>query len=297
MNVPVPRILSCGEILWDLFPDGPRFGGAPANFAVQAALLGARVALLGAVGQDASGAEALRILHRFGVETSLIQSIRDAPTGTVLVSLDPAGKPTFAIQPDAAWDRLTWSGPLETALEDLDAVYFGTLGQRDPISRATIRRVLESAKARGILRILDINLRPPFYNEKLLRESIALASFLKLSDEELPAVTIACGIPPHANARESLAELRSRFSLDGIAMTRGAEGALLVTSDECIEQPGIPVAVVDTVGAGDAFTAALVAGVLRGETPAAILRHACETASAVCAHAGAIPSTFHSKPQ
>ncbi len=289
MNTNAPRILSCGEILWDLFPDGPRFGGAPANFAVQAAMLGARVSVLGAVGRDDRGSEAVRILDTFGIDTSLIQSLPDAPTGAVLVSVDAAGKPAFTIQPDAAWDRLTWSPALEHSLGNFDAVYFGTLGQRGTLSRATIRRALEAAKNRGILRVLDINLRAPFYDAILLRESLELASVLKISDEELPSVAAACAIPSAAGTHAILAQLCQRFSLLCVAMTRGADGALLLADAQITEQPGIPVTVVDTVGAGDAFTAALVTGILQKMTPLAIVRRACETASEACAHAGAIP--------
>jgi fructokinase len=289
MNPSTIRILSCGEILWDLFPDGPRFGGAPANFAVQASLLGASVSVLGAVGQDSAGRHAVEILQRFGIDTSLVQSTPDAPTGTVSVSVNPAGKPAFTIQPDAAWDRLEWNRALESAIKDFDAVYFGTLGQRGANSRGTIRRTLEAAKDHGVLRVLDINLRPPFYDRTLLHESLCFSNILKISDEELPPVAAACNISDHAEPSEILTELLSRFSLDCVAMTRGADGAVLVTPGEVIEQAAIPVTIVDTVGAGDAFTAALVTGRIRGQPSAAILRHACETASAVCAHAGGIP--------
>ena len=286
-----PHILSCGEVLWDLFPDGARFGGAPANFACHAALLGARVTMLSAVGCDARGTEALGILGGFSIDTSLIRSVPNAPTGAVGVSVDAEGKPTFEIHADAAWDRIHWSEALGHSLAGVDAVYFGTLGQRSSDSRATIRRALLEAKSRGILRVLDINLRPPFYDGDLLRESIALASVLKFSDEELPEVAAACGVEPGLGPAATLCALRSRLSLDCIVLTRGADGALLVSEAGTTEQPGIPTAVVDTVGAGDSFTAAFVLGLLRSEPYAAILRHACETASAVCSHAGAIPAS------
>lgn len=285
-----PRILSCGEVLWDLFPDGPCFGGAPANFACHAALLGASVTMLSAVGCDDRGAEALCILRGFGIDTDLVPSVPSVPTGTVGVSVDRSGQPTFEIHANAAWDLLAWSGALEKSIAGVDAVYFGTLGQRAAASRATIRHVLEEAKARGILRVLDINLRPPFYHGEILRESIALATVLKLSDEELPEVAAACGVERGLTPAATLGELRSRLSLDCIVMTRGADGALLVGPTGTTEQPGIPAAVVDTVGAGDSFTAAFVLGLLRKQPATAILRHACETASAVCAHAGAVPA-------
>ena len=284
-----PAILSCGEMLWDLFPAGPRFGGAPANFACHAALHGARVALLSAVGDDPRGREATAILRRFGLDPSLVQTIADAPTGAVGVSLDAAGKPTFEIHAGSAWDRIAWTPALATYLDGVDALYFGTLGQRDPVSRATIRRALAVAKSRGRLRVLDVNLRRPFFDDALIRESIAEASVLKLSDDELDAVLAACGVPHGPDPTASLRALLVRHRLDLVALTRGTAGALLVSATEVIDQPGIPTMVRDTVGAGDSFTAALVVGLLRGEPLNTLARVACETAAAVCAHAGALP--------
>lgn len=284
-----PAILSCGEMLWDLFPAGPRFGGAPANFACHAALHGARVALLSAVGDDPRGREATAILRRFGLDPSLVQTIADAPTGTVGVSVDAAGKPTFEIHAGSAWDRIAWTPALETHLAGVDAIYFGTLGQRDPVSRATIRRALAVATSRGRLRVLDVNLRRPFFDAALIRESVAEATVLKLSDDELDAVLAACGVPPGPDPTASLRALLVRHRLDLVALTRGAAGALLVSATEVIDQPGIPTMVRDTVGAGDSFTAALVVGLLRGEPLSTLARVACETAAAVCAHAGALP--------
>jgi fructokinase len=284
-----PAILSCGEMLWDLFPAGPRFGGAPANFACHAALHGARVALLSAVGDDPRGREATAILRRFGLDPSLVQTIADAPTGTVGVSVDAAGKPTFEIHAGSAWDRIAWTPALETHLAGVDAIYFGTLGQRDPVSRATIRRALAVATSLGRLRVLDVNLRRPFFDAALIRESVAEATVLKLSDDELDAVLAACGVPPGPDPTASLRALLVRHRLDLVALTRGAAGALLVSATEVIDQPGIPTLVRDTVGAGDSFTAALVVGLLRGEPLNTLARVACETAAAVCAHAGALP--------
>lgn len=284
-----PLILSCGEVLWDLFPEGPRFGGAPANFACHAALLGASVSMLSSVGTDARGAKALAILKDFGIDTALVRSVSNASTGTVGVTVDAAGKPSFEIHADSAWDDIAWEGEPLPSIPALDAVYFGTLGQRGPRSRAAIRSVLREAKSLGALRILDINLRAPFYDHALLRDSIALASVLKLSDEELPEVAAACAIPLEASPEATLQTLHSRFDLDCVAMTRGEDGALMVSRAGTTVQPGIPTRVVDTVGAGDAFAAALVVGLLRGQPDAESLRFACTTASAACTHAGGVP--------
>jgi len=287
-----PRILSCGEVLWDLFPEGARFGGAPANFACHAALLGGDVTMLSAVGKDTPGDEAVTILRGFGVEIYLVQRIADAITGGVGVNVDTAGKPSFEIHAGSAWDLINWTDALEAKLSEVDAIYFGTLGQRGAVSRATIRRAMELARERGILRVLDVNLRSPFYDAALIRESIAHASVLKLSDEELSEVATACGIALDTKPEATLRSLLTRFGLHLVVMTRGAEGALFVSPNGVIDQPGIPTTVVDTVGAGDSFTAAFVLGILRGDAPEVILQKACEIASAVCSQSGAVPARF-----
>jgi fructokinase len=291
-----PVILSCGEVLWDLFPEGARFGGAAANFACHAALLGGEATLLSAVGTDARGDEAVAILRAVGVDTSLIQRNADAATGSVGVSLDAAGKPSFEIHADSAWDRVTWTAELDARIAQADAIYFGTLGQRGETSRATIRQALRAAKARGILRVLDVNLRRPFYDAALIRDSISLASVLKLSDDELPEVARACDIAWDAKPENTLRTLLVRSGLELVAMTRGAEGALLVSKDVVVSQPGIPTKIVDTVGAGDSFAAALIIGLLQGEAHETILRKACEVASAVCSQSGAVPISIASLP-
>lgn len=284
-------ILSLGEVLWDVFADGERFGGAPANFACHAAILGADVAIISAVGDDRRGREALAILRGFGIDISHISIVSESPTGTVTVALNDAGKPTYTIHEGAAWDRIAWSDALAGKVKLADAVCFGTLGQRSKISRNTIRKCIEIARDAGIPRLVDINLRPPFTDAACIRESIALASILKLSDEELSEVCAACGIDNRESEDDRLRQLRESQHLEMVVMTCGANGAVLVTSNEVVHQPGIAVAVavVDTVGAGDSFTASFLLGLLRGVPHEINLRNACEIAAAVCTHAGAVP--------
>ncbi|PHS03127.1 MAG: carbohydrate kinase [Blastopirellula sp.] len=283
-------IISLGEVLWDLFPDGERFGGAPANFASHASILGANVSMVSAIGDDRHGREATAILNGYDIDISMMQIVPDASTGTVGVRLDSDGKPTFTIHDNSAWDQLTWNEELSSQIALADAVYFGTLGQRSDVSRATIYRAVKAAEVAGIPRVLDINLRPPFFDSELIRESVKHASILKLSDEELPDVCIACGINTNESIDSLLKQLLDTNNLDMVVMTQGAEGALLATDEGILKQPGIPTTVRDTVGAGDAFTAAFLLGVLRGDPHNQTLHKACVIAAATCAHSGAVPS-------
>ena len=284
-----PKVLSLGEVLWDLFDDGPRFGGAPANFACHAAIRGAEVTMVSAVGDDERGREACAILKRYGVDASLVSVIPDAPTGTVGIELDENGKPDFTIHEGSAWDALPWSPALQRRLTDSDAVYFGTLGQRGKTSRETIRRALEVARSAGVTRVLDINLRPPFFDAAMIRDSIDLASILKFSDDELGEVCAAVGISLQAESEATLEKLLKGCRLDLVVMTRGSEGAIAVTPEAMIKQPGIPTTVRDTVGAGDAFLAAFLLDYLAGAPLRGVLQNACEVAAEVCAHDGAVP--------
>lgn len=284
-----PILLSFGEVLWDLFPEGPRFGGAPANFACHAAVLGGNVTMLSAVGCDSRGARALDILRGFGIDTTMIQQTEEGPTGEVRVTLNASGSPSFAIEAPAAWDFIDWPASVTARVNQINAIYFGTLAQRHEKSRTTLQRLLAAAGSREIHRVLDVNLRAPFYDEALIKQSVAACSVLKLSDEELPEVASACNIPHDENALQTLRALREQNQLAIVAMTRGANGAVLVSESETVEHPGITTEVIDTVGAGDAFAAALVIGLIRGSPLERIIDIACKTASEVCAQAGAVP--------
>jgi fructokinase len=282
------RIVAMGDGLWDLFPDGPRFGGATANYACQASRLGGDVHMVSGVGKDERGEALLQVYRKHGVSTDLVQVLKEYPTGVVHVELTETGLPTFTIGENAAWDHWEWNEKIEQAVKKTDALYFGTLGQRGHSPRAGIRRALEIARNQNTPRILDINLRAPFYDNALIRESISLCSVLKLSDEELGRVGQACGLDLSSSSTSLLENLRSQFRLHIVVMTKGAEGAILLHSDGVVEQLGVPATVVDTVGAGDSFTASMTIGLLQGEEYGEILANACEVAAGVCSHAGAV---------
>lgn len=281
-------IVGLGEILWDLFPAGKQLGGAPANFAYCSSLLGDRGVAASRLGNDALGKEALRKLAGLGLETSFIQVDDVHPTGTVSVDVDRRGEPTFEISQSVAWDFLTWNPAWQSLAQMADAVCFGSLAQRSPQSRATIRAFLKAVRS-DTARIFDVNLRQSFYSAEILSESIRHADVVKLNHEELPLVLKILGLPETGNAIACAHQLLKEYGLKLVSVTKGSEGSILVNQNENDHHPGFPVQVVDTVGAGDAFTAALVHHFLRGSSLSRMNDAANRMGSWVASHAGATP--------
>lgn len=283
-----PTVVALGEILWDVFPDGPKFGGAPANFACTTAELASDrmdVYIVGAVGNDDLGNKAIELLRSHGVNTTCVSQVAH-PTGQVNVTLDTAGKPTFEIAENTAWDNLVWSKDLEQLATRADAVCFGTLAQRSPASRETIHRFIQYTRAE-CLHILDINLRPPFWTVHNVLDSLTLANVLKLNDTELPVVAEMMGWD---TTQVDLHMLALFHDLQVIALTRGAEGATLINEDgERSDLPAQPTKIVDTVGAGDAYTAALAIGLLDGLPLEDINTWANHVAAYACSQPGGTP--------
>ena len=283
------QIVGLGEILWDVFPDGARFGGAPANFACSAAGLAAgsaRVSMAGAVGRDDLGRRALAEFTARGVDVAAV-AVLPEPTGRVDVTVDVAGHASYVFAPDCAWDNVPWSDSLERLAAETSAVCFGTLSSRGATSQATIRRFIAAVPSPA-LRILDINLRPPFWSPDVVRDSLALANIVKCNDDELPVVAEILGLSGSPEA--ILRQLVDRHALRLAALTRGAKGSLLVTADgSASDLPGTPVDVVDTVGAGDAFTAAVTLGLLAGWPLSKLHAHAERVAASVCTQRGGTP--------
>lgn len=285
-----PTIIGLGEILWDVFPDGPHFGGAPANFACSVAELAGDVVdslVVGSVGDDDLGRRAISMLQSHNVDIRGV-AIAMQPTGKVLVTLDGAGVPSYEIATDTAWDNIAWTIDLAQFAAGANAVCFGSLAQRSAMSRQTIQEFVKGTRP-DCLRILDINLRAPFWTADVLHESLALANVLKLNDAELAILADLFGWNS-SSQRDVLNKLLNTFSLQLVALTRGAEGAtLLNSSGDISELPGEKVAVADTVGAGDAFTAALTVGMLQRLSLEAINQWAIRVAGFVCSQPGGTP--------
>lgn len=282
----MPLVVGIGELLWDLLPDGRQMGGAPANFAFHAQALGASSAIVSAVGDDRSGREILEELGRRGLERSGIAVVSGAPTGTVTVALDAGGIPHYTIHEGVAWDVLPWTAGLGDLAARADAVCFGSLAQRSPVSRTTIGAFLD-ATGPDCLRVLDLNLRQAYFSRETVHGLLGRATVLKLNDDELATVAGMLSFPgPESRV---LAALLEAYPLSLIALTKGPSGSRLFGRGVDIIDPGHPIETADTVGAGDAFTAALVAGMLRRKGWEEIGERANRVAAFVCSRKGAWP--------
>jgi fructokinase len=244
--------------------------------------------MVSAVGNDELGDRALRVLADHHVVSDLVARDAGHPTGRVLVTVGNRGVPSYVIALDTAWDHLGWSGELAAFAERCDAVCFGSLAQRSPDSRSTIRRFVQTLPPHA-LRVFDVNLRQRHYDRETIEASLHLASAVKLNDEELPPVAALLGIDARA-PRDLMRELMTRYDLRLAALTRGPNGALLLDERGEDDSAAPPTIVVDTVGAGDAFTAAMVVDFLKGLPLREINRHANAVASFVCSQPGATPS-------
>jgi fructokinase len=281
-------IVGLGEVLWDVFPTHKQLGGAPANFAYISSLLGEDAIVASRVGTDAFGDEVVERLNLLDLRSSHLQRDAVHPTGTVKVEVANDGQPRFEITLSVAWDFLEWTPELEALAARADAVCFGSLAQREPQSRTTIQRFISSTRP-GAIRIFDVNLRQAFFSPEILVSSAESADILKLNHEEVPAVLKTFGA--HRLEERSAAEwMCERFALKLVCITRGGAGSLLVSPTAHHEHPGFSVKVADTVGAGDAFTAALVHHYLRGSSLSVMNEAANRMGAWVASQPGATPA-------
>src|SRR2546427_8627530 len=278
--MPRPILVGTGEVLWDMLPGGRQLGGAPANFAYHASALGADGVVVSRVGNDDLGREIIRRLNALGLETRYVRRDADHPTGRVDVRLDADGVPEYVIHEPAAWDFITVDAELLDLARGADAVCFGTLAQRSPVSRDSIRSFLLATRP-DCLRVFDVNLRQSYFDERTVRELMRLSNVLKLNDAELPVAARLLRIA--GDTADVVRRLFAVYPLRAIALTRGPHGSVLYTRDRTFDHPGYQgTVVVDTVGAGDAFTAALVLGLQKGEPLERINDFANRLAAYVC---------------
>ena len=285
-------VVGIGEVLWDMLPTGKRLGGAPANFAYHAAMNGCRAAIVSAVGCDTLGDEILTSLESKPLECHIART--PYPTGTVAVNLDAAGIPCYTITENVAWDNIPFTDDLAATAKRTAAVCFGSLARRSPVSRTAIDKFLDTLSDDALI-VFDANLRGDFYCADDLGRRISRCNILKLNDEELPVVADLLGMSMPGDTTtnepdELCRRLINRYNLDTLILTCGTAGSHVFTkAGEHSFLPTPRVEVVDTVGAGDSFTAAYVAAILHGSTTAEAHAAAVRTAAYVCTQPGAMP--------
>lgn len=281
-----PIIAGIGELLWDVLPTEENLGGAPVNFCYHAAALGADARPISTIGDDLRGSAALAVLRTKRLETGSISIVDGYPTGYVTACLDSHGVATYQFPPDVAWDHLNINDDAHAIAPRLQAVCFGTLAQRSPASRRVIRDYLRLLPS-GTLRVFDINLRQHFFDREIIETSLQLCSILKLNEDELDILSSLLGLG--GTVIERLQALQRVGELELVLLTKGPGGSVLLSPREQIEHPGENSRVVDTIGAGDAFTAAVTVGLLHNRPLAEISTTANRIAAYVCGQAGAMP--------
>lgn len=282
-----PIVLCFGEILWDVLPEGRFPGGAPFNVAYHLHNLGANVRLLSGVGRDPQGGELLRLLHNWGISTGHLTLHRNLPTGTVVAELGPGGEAHYSITADVAWDDIRIGEHTLRAAAQARALVHGSLALRSAANRDALDR-LAGALPAGAWRVFDVNLRPPHDDLDLVRSRARGAALLKLNDSEAARLTQG----DESRSEETMARaLAEAHACPRVCITCGSRGAGLLADGTWHWEPGRPVAVVDTVGAGDAFLASLLSGLLAGDRPTAeCLARACRQGEWVASQSGATPA-------
>ena len=276
-----------GEVLWDVLPEGKKLGGAPCNFAYHVSQFGLDSCAVSAIGDDPLGHEIIANLDEKKVRYHI--DIVPYPTGTVQVELDQDGVPQYEIKENVAWDNIPYTAPLERLAEQTRAVCFGSLAQRNVVSRNTINRFLDAMPdTNDALVVFDVNLRQGFYNKEILCNSMERCNILKINDEELVTVSRLFGYPG-IDLQDKCWILLGKYNLKMLILTCGINGSYVFTPGNVSFQPTPTVEVADTVGAGDSFTAAFIASILKGKSVADAHRKAVEVSAYVCTQNGAMP--------
>jgi len=281
-----PRVVGLGEVLWDLFPDSRQPGGATANVVFHAAQLGAIGVVVSRVGRDELGQEIIRYFAEHGLVTTHIQHDDMAPTGAATIEINEHGH-RFVIHEDVAWDRLEFTPHLQAVMQQASAICFGTLAQRGPHARETIQRCLWEASDDCVV-VFDINIRQHYYDRTTIERSMQSANIVKLNAEEVVLVRELMQLPV-SSLDEFARRLCGQYGVELVCITRGEHGCCVVSPQETIDVAGSPVRVVDTVGAGDAFTAALLISRLERWPLDIAARFANEVGALVASHPGAMP--------
>ena len=280
-------VVGLGEVLWDVLPEGKKLGGAPANFAYHSGqFLGTdNTIAISALGEDELAEETVEALREHGLN-DLMPRV-PYPTGTVQVQLDAAGKPTYDIKEDVAWDNIPFDGDIQETARNCRAVCFGSLAQRNAVSRETIHKFLDATPA-DCVKIFDINLRQHFYTKEIIKESLQRCNILKINDEELELIGQMFGYPS-LDMENKCWLILGKYNLDMLVLTCGTDGSYVFTPGQMSFQPTPKVTVADTVGAGDSFTGSFCAAILSGKPVREAHKLAVEVSAFVCTQNGAMP--------
>ncbi len=284
MNEQKYSIIGIGELLWDIFPDGKQLGGAPSNFAFHTNNLGANTLIISSLGNDKEGEEIADILKKRKINHSI--NISDYPTGKVNVELNE-GIPQYEIVKNVAWDFIELKSEAKSNLENADAVCFGSLAQRSEKSFETIQKALSYVKD-STLKVFDINLRQNYFNTEIIEKSLQLANVLKLNDEELDVLIELFNLQTAED--KACRELIKKYNLKYLALTKGSKGSKIFYMNNISEFPVPKIKVVDTVGAGDSFTAKMIIEILNKSPLSVIHKEATLYSAKVCMHKGATPN-------
>lgn len=278
-----PQVICFGEVLWDLLPAGKIAGGAPMNVAFQLNQLGVLVSMVSRIGRDALGAELKQFLSNKNISVGMVQEDPHYPTGTVKVELDAVGHPNYEIVQQVAWDFIEAEDAVIQALKQSSAFVFGSLAARTETSKNTLQTLIQHAS----FRVLDVNLRAPFYSKSLLDELLPLADFVKMNDAELDQIAAWYGF--EGAMQEKMTAIKSTNNLQILVVTRGEAGAIVLDDTGFYNHSGYSVQVQDTIGSGDAFLAGFLSQYLLQKPPAFCLDFACKMGAFVATKRGGTP--------
>ena len=276
--------VSFGEVLWDIFPSHKKIGGAPLNVALRMKSLSVNSTIISSVGNDTDGKEIISFINSHGVSSDLIQVGEEYKTGVVNVMINEKGNASYDIMYPSSWDKIVLTDEMIKKVSDSDIFVFGSLICRDEISRSTLYSLLDKAK----FKVLDANLRAPYYTTEVLIELMSKADFIKLNDEELREISLKLE-SPYNSFEQNIKFIAEKTNTKQVCVTKGEFGAVLYYNGKFYYNSGYFIKVMDTVGAGDSFLASLIVRLLRGKSPQKSLNYACAIGALVAGHEGANP--------
>lgn len=282
--------VSYGEVLWDVFGNEKKIGGAPLNVALRMKALGCNVAMISCVGNDTDGIAIINQVKSLGLETDAIITSEEFPTGLVQVSLNENGSASYEINYPSAWDKIVLNETAKKLVTQADVLIYGSLVCRDSVSRLALEELLQN----DLYKVFDVNLRKPHYSYDIIEKLMQSASFIKFNDEELQEIASAMG-SPYVGLEENIAFIAKKTNSKAMCVTKGKDGASLLWEGKLYHNSGYSIKVVDTVGAGDSFLATLISSLLTGKSPQESINLACAVGALVAGSTGANPEISYSK--